>query len=60
MYYVNNGDAFIPNKNNQKVVKEKAVWRGHKLFYNNQHVKISLILLKVSAIFTVQQYPSVT
>jgi len=25
-----------PNKNNQKVVEQQAVWRGHKLFNNNQ------------------------
>jgi len=41
---------FAPNKNdNQKVVKEQAVWRG-----TNFYVKISLINLKVSAICTVQ------
>ena len=46
---------FAPNKNNyQKVVEEQAVWRG-----TNCSVKISLINLKVSAIFTVQQYPNV-
>jgi len=28
-------------------------------FNNNQHVKISLITLKVSAVCTVQQYPNV-
>jgi len=33
MYYVNNGDPFYHNKNNQKVVEEQAVWCGHKLFY---------------------------
>jgi len=31
MSYVNNGDTFAPNKNNEKVVKQ-AVWRGHNLF----------------------------
>jgi len=31
MYYVNDGDPFCPNKNNQKVV-EQTVWRDHKLF----------------------------
>ena len=36
---------FAPNKNNQKVVEEQAVWRG-----TNFYVKISLINLKVSAI----------
>jgi len=45
---------FAPNKNNQKVVEEQAVWRG-----TNSYVKISLINLKVSAICTVQQYPNV-
>jgi len=46
---------FAPNRNNdQKVVEEQAVWRG-----TNCCVKISLISLKVSAIFTVQQYPKV-
>ena len=44
---------FAPNKNNQKVVEEQAVWRG-----TNCCVKISLISLKVSSICTVQQYPS--
>jgi len=33
---------FVPNKNNQKVVEEQAVWRG-----TNRHVKISVINLKV-------------
>jgi len=43
---------FAPNKNNnQKVVEEQAVWRG-----TNCYVKISLISLKVSSIWTVQQY----
>jgi len=28
-------------------------------FSNNQHVKTSLIILKVSAVCTVQQYPNV-
>jgi len=23
---------FAPNKNNQKVVEDQAVWRGHKIF----------------------------
>jgi len=45
---------FAPNKNNQKVVEEQAVWRG-----TNCYVKISLINLKVSAIRTVQPYPNV-
>ena len=49
---------FAPNKSNQKVVEEQAVWRDHKLFNNNQHVKISPVTLKVSAVCTVQQYPS--
>jgi len=44
---------FALNKNNQKVVEEHAVWRG-----NNCYVKISLVSLNVSAICTVQQYPS--
>jgi len=44
--------SFAPNKTIQKVLQ--AVWRGHKLFYNNQHVKISLITLKVPAICKVQ------
>jgi len=26
---------FAPNKNNQKVVDEQAVWRGHKLLNHN-------------------------
>ena len=43
-----------PNKNNQKVLEEPAVWRG-----TNCYVKIYLINLKVSAICTVQQYPNV-
>ena len=29
------------------------------VFNHNQHVKISLITLKVSAVYTVQQYPKV-
>ena len=45
---------FAPNKNNQKVVEEQAVWRG-----TNCYVKISLSNLKVSTICTVQQYPNV-
>ena len=45
---------FAPNKNNQKVVEEQAVWRG-----TNCYVKISLSNLKVSAICAVQQYPNV-
>jgi len=45
---------FAPNKNNEKVVEEQAVWRG-----TNCYVKISLSNLKVSAICTVQQYPNV-
>jgi len=46
---------FSPNKNNnQKVVKEQAVWRG-----TNWYVKISFTNLNVSAICTVQQYPNV-
>jgi len=48
------------NKNNQKVVEEQAVWRDHKLFNHNQHVKISLITLKVSVVCTVQQFPKGT
>jgi len=45
---------FAPGKNNnQKVVEEQAVWQG-----TNCYVKISLISLKVSAICTVQQYPT--
>jgi len=39
---------FAPNKINQKVVEEQAVWRG-----TNGYVKISLINLKVSAICAV-------
>jgi len=38
MYYVNDGVRFAPNKNNQKVVEEIAIWRG-----TNCCVKISLI-----------------
>jgi len=49
MHYV----RFASNKSNQKVVEEQEVWRG-----TNCYVKISLINLKVSAIFTVQQYPN--
>ena len=45
---------FAPNKNNQNVVQEQAVWRD-----TNCYVKISLISLKVSAICTDQQYPNV-
>jgi len=45
---------FAPNKNNNQTVVEQAVWRG-----TNCNVKISLINVKVSAIFTVQQYPNV-
>ena len=46
---------FASNKNNnQKVEEEQAVWRG-----TNCYVTISLINLKVLAIFTVQQYPNV-
>jgi len=45
---------FAPNKNNQKVEEEQAVWRG-----TNCYVKISLINLQVSAICTPQQYPNV-
>ena len=44
---------FAPNKNNQNVVQEQAVWRD-----TNCYVKISLINLKVSAICTVQQQPN--
>jgi len=47
---------FAPNKNNQNVVEEQALWRNHKHFNNKQHVKIPLITLKVSAVCTVQQY----
>jgi len=43
-----------PNKNNQKVLEEQAVWRGI-----NCYVKISLINLNVSVICTVQQYSNV-
>jgi len=46
---------FAPNtNNNQKVVEEQTVWRG-----TNCYVKISLISLKVPAIYTVQQYSNV-
>jgi len=45
---------FAPNKNNQKVVEEQAVWRGTICC-----VKISLINLEVSTICTVQQYSNV-
>jgi len=46
---------FAPNKNNnQKVVEEQPVWPG-----TNCYVKVSLIILKVSANCTVQQYPNV-
>jgi len=46
---------FAPNKNNnQKVEEEQAVWQG-----TNCYVKIFLISLKVSAIYTVQQKPNV-
>ena len=44
---------FTLNKNNQKVVEGQAVWRGTSCY-----VKISLISLNVSALCTVQQYPS--
>jgi len=46
---------FAPSKNNnQKVVEQQAVWHG-----TNCCVKISLISLKVPAIYTVQWYPNV-
>jgi len=46
---------FASNKNNnQKVVEEQEVWR-----VTNCYVKIFLIILKVSAICTVQLYPNV-
>jgi len=46
---------FAPNKNNnQKVAEEQAVSRD-----TNCYVKNSLIILKVSAICTVQQYPNI-
>jgi len=43
-----------PNKNDQKVLEEQAVWRG-----TNCYARISLMNLKVSAICTVQQCPNV-
>ena len=45
--------CFAYNKQNQKVVEGQAAWRSHKFFNNSQHVKISLITLKVSAVCTV-------
>ena len=45
---------FAPNKNNQKVEEEHAVWRG-----TNCYVKISHSNLKVSVILTVQKYPNI-
>ena len=46
---------FTPNKNNnEKVVEEQTVCRG-----TNCYVKISLIILEVPAICTVQRYPNV-
>ena len=50
MYYV----GFASNKNNQKVAEAQEVGRG-----TNCDVKISLISLKVSEIYKVQQYPDV-
>ena len=50
---------FAPNKSNHEAVEEQAVWPDHKLFNNNQHVKISLITLKVPAVCMVQQYLNV-
>jgi len=56
MYYVINGYPLWPLKNNnQKVEEDLAVWPGTFCY-----VKISLISLDVSAIFTVETYPNVT
>jgi len=44
---------FSPNRNIQK--KKKRLDVVIIFFNNNQHVKISLITLKVSAVCTVQQ-----
>ena len=45
--------------------KIKRSWKNKRFdvatnfLNNNQHVKVSLITLKVSAVWTVQQYPNV-
>ena len=58
LHYVNNGDPFAPKKSNQKAVEKQAFDVATNFFNNNQHVKTSLITLKVSAVCTVQQHPN--
>jgi len=60
MYYVNNGDLFCLSQKYSKGRRRTSglTW-SRNYFNNNQHVKIFLTTLKVSAVCTVQQYPNV-